>query len=571
MTNAVAIRDLIRELSRGQGDPFGKLWSSWLQWPPDVFAFTSCVLQRSELYRFVVAPPEAANWDQTSAEWHGVLRDLPRSWVQWIEARLDQGKELPCPEPLKAWTDRVAAAVEALEDVPLDALAQEKWEHVSLLFQTHAVADLACAGMGVPSERAGHAPGVLYPAEASFQLSTRGTLAHFDTHIASVLPKMRTPQLGLTLRSLSHHVACLADGVSPSWVFPPAHCFPPDGERRFSLLLVPWSPTLGERFLVPVEPPHDGLDRTRFGFFRYESSYHFDATELARLASEAAGEVDGALAVVLPESALSLEQAEELDAALAREKVHLSIIGVRKDRESYSRLAVPAIGELSRHAKQHRWCLTKKQVRRFGLDWSLNPHLQWWEDIEPAPRGASFFCASEWLTISHVLAEDLVRSESLVRAIRAVGPHLVVALAFDGPQLEERWPGRYAGVLTDDPGSAVLTLTSFGAAQRYDRPAEGEARSPEDRKRARTIALWRDPIQGARELELPPGKSALLVTLAACSVTEWTADGRDDGGAAVQLRFVDARGIGPAPTWNPIATPLETAAATSPPSGKTKE
>jgi hypothetical protein len=43
--------------------------------------------------------------------------------------------------------------------------------------------------------------------------------------------------------------------------------------------------------------------------------------------------------------------------------------------------------------------------------------------------------------------------------MNAIGPNLVIALLMDGPQREHRWPGRYATVLADDPGSAVLTVT----------------------------------------------------------------------------------------------------------------
>jgi hypothetical protein len=33
-------------------------WDDIVNWPPDVFALTSLVLQHTESYRFVVAPPD---------------------------------------------------------------------------------------------------------------------------------------------------------------------------------------------------------------------------------------------------------------------------------------------------------------------------------------------------------------------------------------------------------------------------------------------------------------------------------------------------------------------------------
>lgn len=65
--------------------------------------------------------------------------------------------------------------------------------------------------------------------------------------------------------------------------------------------------------------------------------------------------------------------------------------------------------------------------------------------------------------------------------LRRVGPSLVVGLLLDGPQLPQRWPARYATVLADEPGSAVLTLTSFGMVARS---------RPPGRTRSRAVALW---------------------------------------------------------------------------------
>jgi hypothetical protein len=67
-----------------------------------------------------------------------------------------------------------------------------------------------------------------------------------------------------------------------------------------------------------------------------------------------------------------------------------------------------------------------------------------------------------------------------------------------GPQLTSRWAARYASVLADDPGSAVLTLTSFGMAQRS---------RPHDRDPSRVLALWKDPERGMREIQLDPART----------------------------------------------------------------
>ncbi len=84
-----------------------------------------------------------------------------------------------------------------------------------------------------------------------------------------------------------------------------------------------------------------------------------------------------------------------------------------------------------------------------------------------------------------------------------------------------RWPGRYAGALADDPGSSVLTLTSLGASK-LSKPLGGAA------NRSRTIALWRDAKNGAKELDLPEGSSALLLNLSVEHQIERTVDGRGE-------------------------------------------
>jgi hypothetical protein len=70
------------------------------------------------------------------------------------------------------------------------------------------------------------------------------------------------------------------------------------------------------------------------------------------------------------------------------------------------------------------------------------------------------------------MCEDLAQSDNVAEVIRSVGPALVITPLLDGPQLASRWAARYASVFADDPGSAVLTLTSFGLAQRC-RPLAG--------------------------------------------------------------------------------------------------
>jgi hypothetical protein len=92
----------------------------------------------------------------------------------------------------------------------------------------------------------------------------------------------------------------------------------------------------------------------------------------------------------------------------------------------------------------------------------------------------------------------------------------VLTALLDGPQLSSRWSARYASVLADDPGSAVLTITALGMVER-SRPYGLDA--------LRVIALWKDAPGGAQEIALEPGAQAVLLTIALDRATRYTATG----------------------------------------------
>ena len=121
------------------------------------------------------------------------------------------------------------------------------------------------------------------------------------------------------------------------------------------------------------------------------------------------------------------------------------------------------------------------------------------------------------MTTAPLVCEDLARLDEVADVVRRIGPSLVVALLLDGPQLATRWSSRYASVIADDPGSAVLTLTSYGMAARS---------RPRGTRRSRVVAHWNGGLGAAREIELARGAEAILLSITVGGVTRWTADGR---------------------------------------------
>jgi hypothetical protein len=167
--------------------------------------------------------------------------------------------------------------------------------------------------------------------------------------------------------------------------------------------------------------------------------------------------------------------------------------------------------------KHHRWRLDGGQIHQYHLCRALDPHRDWWEAIDIPPRNIQFLDVGEGAITAALVCEDLARMDTVADVLRLVGPTLVVALLLDGPQLSSRWPCRYAAVLSDDPGSAVLTLTSLGMVNR-SRPAGLPT--------SRVVALWNSPVGGMRPIELSRGAAGILLRAVVAAKTVWTADGR---------------------------------------------
>jgi hypothetical protein len=111
----------------------------------------------------------------------------------------------------------------------------------------------------------------------------------------------------------------------------------------------------------------------------------------------------------------------------------------------------------------------------------------------------------------------------------------VVAILMDGPQLRDRWPARYAGILSEDPGSAVLTLTSIGMVRRWSAPY---------RQLSNSVALWSDE-NGPRELELAADATGILLSVRVSSRREAVADGRLELHATSRLELKDVVQVRP--------------------------
>lgn len=568
-------------------------------WPVDVFAIAASVLDRSGAYATVAnewppgglsSVPDEADKDETSGTrvppakpWDVMIRDVGNEWRRlWFSTSVEQPDDWsPTPPPMiKAWWDVLCQESE----IPIAAIGQQPRLCESLL-NLLAASDEASYGLGTSEPLAASEFGGNESDGCSFDrmllLSSFGLTSEdgestlcrkIHPSRVRVLPKLRTPRFGVTLRSLSLNLAlCPAGEVQLKW-----HLVGGGKEQRpfVNLLLVPWpdeilpsefhesNPAFGRR--NPCTPLFDYRPN------RESSSADWirNLDRLIKSANKIIGKIDG---VIFPECSLEEREANVIFEHLGLKGI-LTIAGVRgRDKgtglgSNSVRTRFPFTGPRNnsvapshkpfveyRQDKHHRWLLDRSQIITYGLASQLHPEKDWWEGIAIGPRQLSFVALRPWLTSCVLICEDLARQDPIAEVIRSVGPSLVVALLMDGPQLKSRWPSRYATVLADDPGSSVLTLTSAGMVD-LSRPVNTE-------KGKRIVALWKDSLYGAVELELPQGATGLVLTLTNSETRDRTADGRHDRRSQKSLVYGGSCPIYPSDprprsTANQSSTPL---------------
>lgn len=334
---------------------------------------------------------------------------------------------------------------------------------------------------------------------------------------------------------------------------------------ELSVLILPWPLTIrtqdfqasrrldgNRRRLRPEKPSYEA----QTGFFRYSPQATHDENfecVLKRALENATHEVgdDRVDMVVLPEAALCFDQLTILEKVLVAHGIPTYISGVRNTLREFNnpRHTTAGLNEVylgirkpqSQHTgaggqpidgsgadadsatfyrahyrKHHRWCLDRNQIKRYKLGGTLYPGIPQWEDIHVGERVATFVNLGDELTVCPVICEDLARQDELSDIIRAIGPSLLVAVLMDGPQRKDRWAAKYANIFGDDPGIAVLSVTSKGMLERAR--AHGDSLGP--------VALWTQRGGHSEEIPIDEDADAVLLNLAVESSKQYSLDGR---------------------------------------------
>jgi hypothetical protein len=509
-----------------------------LEWPPDIFALTNVILSKSEAFRFALVP--VGHWPPSRyGDWSMAVEEAGRQWSSWVDSGRGEIPELVLQE-WRVFNERAG--------VPLEHVATGHEQRLcEALLTLHAIADEACAGVGIALDSS-DGDGCVYRARGRELLVRTGSLSRINPHFMRVLPKVVTPPTGRP--AFSRYACVQGPGISARWHKVPTRHRGTDITSEFAtLLLLPWPMRVRESDFHPLEGSVQRLNNEPFGFFNFAPAESLDLDLLDRVLVAAREEVNSVDVVLLPESAIDEEEIAPLEDLLHRHGVNFVHAGVRERSKESGRL--PGNWMLSginprlekgakppsetgepwfriRQNKHHRWSLDESQIYQYHLGGVLHPDVRWWEAIDLPRLEVNFIEVAE-VTLVGLVCQDLAHNDDVAELIRSVGPTIVITALLDGPQLTSRWAARYASVLADDPGSAVLTLTSFGMAER-SRP-HGHDASP-------IIALWKDPNRGVREIRLDPGAYGVVLTVCMSRSPRRSADSRwpvDNGTAGYDV------------------------------------
>jgi hypothetical protein len=555
---ALSVLDIIKiVLPDGSVGP--NRWNKVCEWPPDLFAAVATITERSGLYSQQAFTAYWSDGFALTDQWIEDVRDAGREWA-------DTG--LPPNRVRTLWRDLVHKHGKArIDDASPGAL---QWKQI--VFDLLVIADEACSGIGFLPEasRVSVIQYCVYDDYAAWSKHSSDNPDHLGgdllphlpvslcirvpPSLLCVQPKTTTPSVGCTLRSLTHNLALLP-GVANVRTWWHAGDETREHNNPFNLLVVPFPFSIPGRSFSPVDgcfpgeardrvftlDPDKWMNREPAKWTSGVSATDF-ATFLCGLIDTAKSELEPVHAIVLPETAIRNELADAVaDILAATTDLDLLVTGVSSGGDGVGR-NLAAIYRFRNHkvlqrsfqSKHHRWCLDGNQIRRYQLGHVLDPHCKWWEQINVSDRACYITSFRSYAALSVLVCEDLARYDPVLTVMNAIGPNLVIALLMDGPQLEKRWPGRYATALADDPGSAVLTITSLGMVSRSRNPGEEQNRE---------IALWKEPNGQAQVLKLPKGSHGLLLTLTNRLVEQFTLDGRGDGKMSMQFALGGAHGI----------------------------
>ena len=365
-----------------------------------------------------------------------------------------------------------------------------------------------------------------------------------NSTVVCVMPKLRIAAVGTTIRNASRNLALLPGRGEMRCCCDMTDTEPlREDAGTLDLLIIPAPFHLKTKDFQAL--PMDGHesedlheDKPNWESFTIRQNW-IEGREKERefirhcvvLLSKAQNETRNVNGVVLPEYAINLDVFNELCDALKKEEDALEFVVAGSSNNCLDKKANTVLTRVwqkrdqNKHLtnsrrKHHRWRLDRRQVEAYGLGTVLNPVIQnWWETTPIGQRELHFHRFRKDSVFSALICEELARSDACHDIVRAIGPNLIFALLMDSAQIPARWPGQYAAALADDPGCAVLSVTSYGLVERSNRTRKDGSRS---------IALWKDDNGNVVTIDMPPGEGprGILLSLWSEMVKDQTIVGK---------------------------------------------
>ena len=570
----VSIGSELKRLFPNGTNPPRAGWTLPPYFPVDVFAAAAHLLQRSGAYAFIVAPFIPPNGDfvydgPTRASAQSDIDDWRKIGKAWADDP-DRWHDV-----IPFWKKLIAGRRARLAMTPPGTVAPEWWTSAHALL---VIADEASEDFGYKPEtdtsldteeeknNIRWANGLasylldmsLRPEpiidderpdderHISVHVALDSLAIDAERHVARVLPKGRTTEIGCTMRTFSHNLALIPPHGEANAYWHKGYIGSEALERRdLNLLLVPFPYVLPDNSFRGRES-ESVPGGTRWGRFTIDQNWLAEGDPASFTAFVDAlietAETDGVSvnAVILPEYALDWPIYDALVRHLRdrRHEIEFVVSGISQDcmgrdgnQVAFTVMNVDSM-DGKRYAvthsrrKHHRWCVERTQIEGYALQGDLDVDVCWWEYLAIEQRVLHIDVFRQRSAFTAVICEDLARVDPRLAMLRTLGPNLIFALLMDGAQIPSRWPGVYATGLADDPGSSVLTLTSLALVARSNavRSAKGETTS-------RSIGLWKNrPVKESDSnleiLKLPERAHALVLRLASTEATETTMDGR---------------------------------------------
>ncbi len=275
------------------------------EWPPDVYAVAATVLRQTGAY---VRVAELTSPLLPTA-WHLLAAQLGKEWRSALNAGTTPQSE--------NWNDYVESSWGILvgnSSIKLSALRNDD-ELCRALLQLVGIADEASYSIGVYGNQESRDKFLI---DADVALTSKGFLSvckDISTDCARVLPKCHTPQRGLTLRSLTHHLALIPAAEATAKWSPKVE--PENIESRLNILnvlVLPW----------PLEIPHacfsivdtSGKEHHRlppkYQYFQFKRHSQLEtfSTYLRNALCKARKLAEDIDAIILPEMSLTYEELE---------------------------------------------------------------------------------------------------------------------------------------------------------------------------------------------------------------------------------------------------------------------